>query len=70
MSSQASPSASWHRAWCRHLAGAAAAWLHGEAARHFGPGLVAEDIVEALPAVLREIKKNCAIIAGSSDVPG
>jgi len=31
----------------------AAAWLHGAAARHFGPGLIAEDIPESLPAVLQ-----------------
>jgi hydroxyethylthiazole kinase-like uncharacterized protein yjeF len=32
----------------------AAVWLHGEAARAFGPGLIAEDIPEQLPAVLRQ----------------
>jgi hydroxyethylthiazole kinase-like uncharacterized protein yjeF len=31
----------------------AAAWLHVEAARAFGPGLIAEDLPEALPAVFR-----------------
>jgi len=31
----------------------AAAWLHAEAARAFGPGLIAEDLPEALPQVLR-----------------
>ncbi|TCP25497.1 NAD(P)H-hydrate dehydratase [Rhodovulum adriaticum] len=39
-------------------AGAAAetaAWLHVEAARTVGPGLIAEDLPEALPAVLREL---------------
>ena len=33
----------------------AAAWLHGEAAREAGLGLIAEDIPEALPAVLRRL---------------
>lgn len=32
-----------------------AAWLHVEAARHLGPGLVAEDLPEAVPAVLRKV---------------
>lgn len=31
------------------------AWLHVEAARHFGPGLIAEDLPEQIPAVLRQI---------------
>jgi len=37
-------------------AACAAAWLHGEAAREFGPGLIAEDIPEALPQVLRALE--------------
>lgn len=37
-------------------AAAAAVYLHGEAARAFGPGLIAEDIPEALPAVLAAIR--------------
>lgn len=30
----------------------AAAWMHAEAARGFGPGLIAEDLPERIPAVL------------------
>ena len=33
----------------------AAVWLHGACARSFGPGLIAEDLPEALPAVLRSL---------------
>ncbi len=33
-------------------AACAAAWIHAEAARLFGPGLIAEDLSEQLPAVL------------------
>jgi len=36
-------------------AAAAGAWLHVEAARSFGPGLIAEDLPERLPEVLREL---------------
>jgi hydroxyethylthiazole kinase-like uncharacterized protein yjeF len=36
-------------------AASAAAWLHGEAANAFGPGLIAEDLPEALPAVYRRL---------------
>ena len=32
-----------------------ATWLHAEAALQFGPGLIAEDLPEALPGVLRKI---------------
>lgn len=33
----------------------AAAWLHSEAAQAFGPGMVAEDLLGALPQVLRNL---------------
>lgn len=36
-------------------AASAAAWLHGEAAAAFGPGLIAEDLPEALPGVYRAL---------------
>ncbi len=37
------------------LAGGAAAWLHGAAAAKFGPGMIAEDLADMLPAVLRDL---------------
>ncbi len=36
-------------------AASAAAWLHGAAAAHFGPGLISEDIPEHLPPVYRRL---------------
>lgn len=34
---------------------AAAAFIHGEAARRFGPGLIAEDLPDLVPPVLRDL---------------
>ena len=39
-------------------AAAAAVWLHGEAATDFGEGLIAEDLSEALPKVLKRLKSQ------------
>ncbi|MBB3710981.1 hydroxyethylthiazole kinase-like uncharacterized protein yjeF [Limimaricola variabilis] len=36
-------------------AASTAAWLHSAAARRFGPGLIAEDLPEQLPGLLREL---------------
>ncbi len=36
-------------------AACAACWIHAEAARRFGPGLIAEDLTEQIPAVLRDL---------------
>jgi len=36
-------------------AACAAVWVHGEAANIFGPGLISEDLPEALPAVYRHL---------------
>jgi NAD(P)H-hydrate epimerase len=34
---------------------AAAVWMHGAAAAEFGPGLLAEDLPDLLPGVLRRL---------------
>jgi ADP-dependent NAD(P)H-hydrate dehydratase / NAD(P)H-hydrate epimerase len=39
-------------------AATAAVWLHGEAAAEFGPGLISEDLPEALPAVYRRLLED------------
>jgi len=39
-------------------AAAAACWLHGEAARRFGFGLIAEDIAPLLPSILAELWRD------------
>lgn len=38
----------------------AAVWLHGEAAVEFGPGLISEDLPEALPPVYRRLFEELA----------
>lgn len=45
-------------------AASAAVWLHGAAARHFGEGLIAEDIPENLPPVLRALLTGGALGEG------
>jgi NAD(P)H-hydrate epimerase len=37
------------------LAACAAVWMHGAAAATFGPGLMAEDLPDLIPGVLREL---------------
>ncbi|MDA0366907.1 MAG: NAD(P)H-hydrate dehydratase, partial [Proteobacteria bacterium] len=37
-------------------AASAAAWLHADAARRFGPGLIAEDLSDLLPQSLRYVR--------------
>ena len=39
------------------LAAVAAVWMHGAAAAHFGPGLLAEDLPDRLPAVFRRLAR-------------
>ncbi len=39
------------------LAGCAATWLHGDIAKKFGKGLIAEDIVKGIPSALKRLKK-------------
>jgi hydroxyethylthiazole kinase-like uncharacterized protein yjeF len=43
-------------------AAAAAVWLHGEAARAFGPGLISEDLSEALPQVLCRLLNRLGVL--------
>ncbi|HVM77981.1 MAG TPA: NAD(P)H-hydrate dehydratase [Stellaceae bacterium] len=51
-------------------AAAAAAWLHGEAGRAVGPGLVAEDLLQVMPGVLRGLRalaQECGCLAGVTE---
>ena len=51
------------------LAAAAAVWLHGAAAAQFGPGLLAEDLPDRLPAVFRRLARLAAERRRTSDSP-
>ncbi|MEO8525616.1 MAG: NAD(P)H-hydrate dehydratase [Caldimonas sp.] len=42
------------------LGAAAAVWMHGEAASGFGPGLLAEDLPDQLPSVLRRLQLDAS----------
>jgi ADP-dependent NAD(P)H-hydrate dehydratase / NAD(P)H-hydrate epimerase len=46
------------------LAAAAAVWMHGDAAADFGPGLLAEDLPDLIPGVLRRLAASR--LSGSS----
>ena len=38
------------------LAGCAATWLHGDIAKNYGKGLIAEDLVQHIPAALKRLQ--------------
>ena len=40
------------------MASCAAVWIHGDIAKKFGPGLIAEDVVKNIPKSLRKLKKR------------
>ena len=48
-------------------AAAAAVWIHAEAARRFGAGLIAEDLPAALVGVMAELFDRAAAAAGRGD---
>ena len=40
------------------LAACAATWIHGDIAKKYGKGLIAEDIVEGIPGALKRLKNG------------
>ena len=40
------------------LACCAGVWIHGDIAKNFGPGLIAEDIVKNIPSILKKLKNT------------
>jgi len=40
------------------LAGCAAAWVHGDIAKNYGKGLIAEDIIKGIPSALKRLKNG------------
>ncbi len=47
------------------MAAVAGAWLHGEAAALFGPGLISQDLPDMLPRVLRRLKAHSERAGGT-----
>ncbi len=43
------------RGWEPFKAASDATWIHGDLARRFGPGLIADDLVDSVPAVLQDL---------------
>jgi NAD(P)H-hydrate epimerase len=39
------------------MAASAGAWVHGKSASDFGPGLIAEDLIDGIPAILRGLSE-------------
>ena len=44
------------------MAAAAGAWIHGESATKFGPGLIAEDIISGIPDALKCLSQSTGIV--------
>lgn len=44
------------------LATCAAAWIHGGIATRFGPGLIAEDLIEGIPSALKSLSGRTVIV--------
>ena len=38
-------------------AASAATWIHGDIAKRYGKGMISEDLIKGIPAVLRKLKK-------------
>ena len=38
-------------------AASAAVWLHGDIAKHYGRGLISEDLLKGIPIALKRLKK-------------
>ncbi len=51
------------------LAACAAVWIHGAAAAAFGPGLLAEDLPDLIPGVLRELLRIAAAAGNAAPEP-
>jgi ADP-dependent NAD(P)H-hydrate dehydratase / NAD(P)H-hydrate epimerase len=47
-------------------AAAAAVWVHGAAADRFGPGLIAEDLIDAVPPVLKQLLGRAVVHSENS----
>jgi len=41
-------------------------WIHGETALEIGPGMIAEDMSETLPAIIRRLDERADLFSGAS----
>jgi len=44
----------------------AGVWIHGETAREIGPGMIAEDMSDTLPTVIRRLDERADLFSGAS----
>jgi hydroxyethylthiazole kinase-like uncharacterized protein yjeF len=44
----------------------AGVWIHGETAREIGPGMIAEDMSEALPEIIRRLDERADLFSGKT----
>jgi NAD(P)H-hydrate repair Nnr-like enzyme with NAD(P)H-hydrate dehydratase domain len=44
----------------------AGVWIHGETAKEIGPGMIAEDMSEAIPSIVRQLNERADLFSGKT----